>query len=61
MCFTDNEGLGDSVQKKYFFLLQKKGYVLHSWAYVILYIYQDSKRKGFALGKRVQCFKIKPL
>lgn len=50
MFIKGNEGEGDSVQKV-FFSLQRSGCVLHSWVYIILHIFQDSKWNGFVLRK----------
>lgn len=57
----DNEGLGDSVQKRVFFLIREKAICV---AFTGLHYFIDLSRfkeKWFCSGKRIQCLKIKPL
>ena len=51
-----NEGeLGDSVQKVLFLIIGQRMYIAFM-GFIIVYFYQDSKRNGVVVWKKIKCF-----
>ena len=52
---VNEEGLGDSVQKVLLIIIGQRMYIAFM-GFIIVYIYQDSKRNGVVVWKKIKCF-----
>ena len=52
---VNEEGLGDSVQKVLLIIIGQRMYIAFM-GFIIVYIYQDSKRNSVVVWKKIKCF-----